>query len=78
MTAMPIPTPGPYPLYDCRYVVDKREFSRVKEIPELSHDAVKEHHRHREQGWMNNPPRFSTKEKTMSMHANAPLGFIYR
>jgi hypothetical protein len=25
---------------------------------------------------MNNPPRFSTKEKTMSMHANAPLGFI--
>jgi hypothetical protein len=31
---------------------------------------------HREQGWMNNPPRFSTKEKTMSMHANAPLGLI--
>ena len=54
---MPIPTPGPYSLYDCRYVVGKREFSRVEEIPELSHDAVD--HRHREQGWMNNPPTWA-------------------
>lgn len=55
--AMPKPTPGYYPLFDCRYVASGG-WCRMENIPSLNDDAIRAHFAVRNRGWMNNPPSF--------------------
>lgn len=76
MTAMPVPTPGPYPLYDCRYWIEQETFARIAEVPSLNHKDIEEHHCRHERGWVNRPPAFIIPKEMLSMHATAPTTFI--
>ncbi|KAL2834982.1 P-loop containing nucleoside triphosphate hydrolase protein [Aspergillus cavernicola] len=82
MASMPVPTPGPFPLYDCKYTYDVTTmygtWNRVRDLPSLSSQMVIAHHADRKVGWMNMPAPSSYMEprKIMSMHCNPPLYFI--
>ncbi|KAK2756695.1 hypothetical protein FQN54_005141 [Arachnomyces sp. PD_36] len=76
VTSMPVPTPAPYPLYDCVYYPGQETFGRIATIPEIDSQDIQNHHCRREKGWVNQPPAFVKPAQIMSMHSKAPLTFI--
>ncbi|KAF3481353.1 uncharacterized protein GIQ15_04112 [Arthroderma uncinatum] len=74
VTSMPDPTPGYYPNYDCRFVVEQRRFSPLNVPPPLEQSTIREQNQSRNRGWVNNPPGFAKPEVFISV--NAPLTFI--
>ncbi|PYI04107.1 hypothetical protein BO78DRAFT_409358 [Aspergillus sclerotiicarbonarius CBS 121057] len=72
--AMPSPTPGPYPLYDCRYVPGG-SWCRMKTLPGIDDVAIVNHFGIRERGWMNNPPSWARPPR-LGMLCPAKLQFI--
>ncbi|GJP87676.1 P-loop containing nucleoside triphosphate hydrolase protein [Aspergillus niger] len=59
LAAMPMPTLGPFPLYDCRYI-SGGTWCRIDTLPAISDEALINHIGVRQRGWMNNPPSFVT------------------
>ncbi|OJJ71240.1 hypothetical protein ASPBRDRAFT_676287 [Aspergillus brasiliensis CBS 101740] len=59
LAAMPMPTLGPFPLYDCRYV-SGGSWCRIETLPTISDQALGNHIGVRDRGWMNKPPSFVT------------------
>ncbi|XRM47494.1 hypothetical protein ABZX51_010465 [Aspergillus tubingensis] len=59
LAAMPMPTLGPFPLYDCRYV-SGGSWCRIDSLPKISDRALSDHIGVRQRGWMNNLPSFVT------------------
>lgn len=76
LTKTPVPTPPPYPLYDCRYYPGQDSFGRIKDVPSLFNRDIENHHCRREKGWVNSPPGFVLPNQILSMHQSAPLTFI--
>ncbi|KAK2777034.1 hypothetical protein FQN52_003261, partial [Onygenales sp. PD_12] len=76
MAAMPVPTPGLFPYYDCRWAGEHNRFANITDIPLLTDNTIRIHHGLQETGWMNNPPAFSTPFKIVSMGEKAPLTFL--
>ncbi|KAJ9254366.1 hypothetical protein DTO207G8_3557 [Paecilomyces variotii] len=76
MSEMPQRTPPPYPLYDCTYDVHTGEFGVIRDIPTLADNNIQLHHRRRQMGWPNQPPKFDTPQQILSFTPNAPVTFI--
>ena len=76
MAAMPVPTPAPFPLYDCQYDITQEQFARIGNIPPLDQHDIETHHCLREKGWINRPPGFAAPKRLLSMHSPAPTTFI--
>lgn len=76
MTAMPVPTVPPFPLYDCRYDTVHQLLKPIAEIPPVDEHFVKARHARRVKGWVNQPPGFAPKFEILSINSTVPIRFI--
>ncbi|KAJ5800710.1 uncharacterized protein N7518_002778 [Penicillium psychrosexuale] len=78
-SAMPNPTPPPYPYYNCSYVKASDIFSVIDTIPSVSDEIIQIHHRKRQLGWQNAPlgdHKYEPEMQLLNFFLNAPLTFI--
>ncbi|KAJ5169046.1 uncharacterized protein N7482_004640 [Penicillium canariense] len=78
-SAMPNPTPPPYPYYNCSYIKTDDIFSVIDYIPSVSDGIIQLHHRKRQLGWPNAPSgdrKYEWEMQLLSFFVNAPLTFI--
>ncbi|KAJ5826301.1 hypothetical protein N7474_003439 [Penicillium riverlandense] len=74
LRGMSQPTYPPYPLYDARYQSQAQKMAPIGEIPSLDDQNIQKHHRRRELGWSNDPPRRPryTKEEAIFCFSPSP------
>ncbi|KAJ5805202.1 hypothetical protein N7474_011089 [Penicillium riverlandense] len=78
-SAMPNPTPPPYPYYNCSYILAGDKFSVMDDIPEVSDKIIEMHHRKRRVGWPNAPSgdmMYEPRMELLCFTTYAPLTFV--